>query len=332
MGMAPSNQRLIKLVSLLQTQVVPFFIGKDACQIESLVDAIYTYKSNYKYAGMPLWNCVAVVELAILDLLAKAKAVPVGGLFGAAIRTEYPIYLSTFDRKNSAEHYLDQCQKQLLQTSISAIKLKIGGRMSNNRDCVPGRTEKMIPLFRKELAEDTTIYVDANGSYNAEEAIRIGKMLQAYNYGFFEEPCPWQDYESTIKVSENLTIPVAGGEQDSSLYQFKYMLREGGFKIVQPDMMYNGGFIRTLRIAQLAERNNIPITLHSPQKGALNALQQQFCSIVPNIGRHQEFQSGNDLQWCRIEQRIDKGKLSITSKTGWGIDYDDSQIKKAKIW
>ncbi|MGP8247986.1 MAG: enolase C-terminal domain-like protein [Bryobacteraceae bacterium] len=38
---------------------------------------------------------------------------------------------------------------------------------------------------------------DANGSYDAKNAIELGKRLQEMKYLWFEEPCPWGELSET---------------------------------------------------------------------------------------------------------------------------------------
>ena len=39
-----------------------------------------------------------------------------------------------------------------------------------------------------------------------------------------------------------LTIPVAGGEQESSDWRFRRMIANRGVDVVEPDLFYSGGF------------------------------------------------------------------------------------------
>ena len=55
-------------------RVAPFFVGKDARQLEDLLWELYRHDDNYKYQGLALWVCVAAAEFAILDLLGKLRA------------------------------------------------------------------------------------------------------------------------------------------------------------------------------------------------------------------------------------------------------------------
>ncbi len=326
-GRIPANSRIKYLLGMLKDLIIPHFIGEDAKNIETVTSKVYRINSNYKYAGMPFWICFAHVELAILDMLAKIENLPVGRLFSEPLRNEFPVYLSTFDRENHAEVYAGNVQKRI--GNFKAVKIKIGGRMSNNRDCIEGRTEKLIPLLRESLGEEITLYVDANSSYDTPKAIEVGRLLEEFNYGFFEEPCPWQDYEATLKAAHALDIPIAGGEQDSSSAQFEYMIKKNVVDVIQPDIMYNGGFIRALKIAQFAKQNKKPVTLHSPQQGAANAFKMQFASIVENIGPFQEYNTGKGYDWCSVDLDFREGKLQIVNKPGWGIEYDTDALQKA---
>jgi L-alanine-DL-glutamate epimerase-like enolase superfamily enzyme len=74
--------------------------------------------------------------------------------------------------------------------------------MSRNADASPGRTQRLIPLTRKALGESIAIHADANSSYDAKHAIPVGRMLEDIDAVYFEEPCPFDDFEETKKVTE----------------------------------------------------------------------------------------------------------------------------------
>ena len=115
-----------------------------------------------------------------------------------------------------------------------------------------GRTEQIIPLIRETFGPDMTIYSDANGYYrDVDEAIRVGKLLQEYNYAYFEEPVFFDWLDGTKAVADALDIPIAGGEQQHSLYGFRWLLANGGLDVVQPDHFYFGGIIRSLKVARM---------------------------------------------------------------------------------
>jgi len=205
-------------VPILQRRVIPHFLGKDARDLETLVDDVYI--ANYKLSGQAFWCPVAYVEQSLFDLLGRTARRPAGELMGGILRKQIPVYLSGSGRDTTAEEEVDVYVRGVAETGAKAVKFKIGGRMSANRDTYPGRTDKILDLAAKHLAGKITLMADANGSYSAAKAIEIGKRLQEMKYLFFEEPCPWEELSETKKVADALEMKVAFGEQDSSLWLF----------------------------------------------------------------------------------------------------------------
>ncbi|MBL8293952.1 MAG: hypothetical protein JNN08_19055, partial [Bryobacterales bacterium] len=65
----PNPPRPEYLSKILQDLIFPFFIGKDARDLENLLWELYRFKDNYKLYGIALWSPQAWVEFAILDML-----------------------------------------------------------------------------------------------------------------------------------------------------------------------------------------------------------------------------------------------------------------------
>ncbi|MBN1581525.1 MAG: mandelate racemase/muconate lactonizing enzyme family protein [Anaerolineae bacterium] len=336
-GIANANQRLPHLWPILNQLVAPYFIGQDARDLESLVDGVYPYRSNYKLAGLALWTCVASVELSVWDMLGKMAGRSVTELLGQAPgsvhRTEIPIYLSGLGRDTTPQEEVAWVTPRLEETQSAAIKLKIGGRMSHNADAAPGRTEALVALARQTWGDDITLYVDANGSYDAQHAIEVGRMLESYGIAFFEEPCPFDEYEQTRQVADALDMIVAGGEQDTSVARFRWMIENRGVDLVQPDIVYNGGFIRGLRVAKMAEAAGIQIAPHCPRNDPNLAYMLHFAAVVPNLGPHQEYNTKKvrSQWWIAPSFEARNGVITVPTGPGLGIEYDPKMWDKAKV-
>ena len=67
----PNAMHLVHTYPIFLNRVAPFFVGKDARQLEPLLWELYRHDDNYKYQGLAFWVCVAAAEFAILDLLGK---------------------------------------------------------------------------------------------------------------------------------------------------------------------------------------------------------------------------------------------------------------------
>jgi L-alanine-DL-glutamate epimerase-like enolase superfamily enzyme len=318
-------------VSIFYRRVVPMLVGKDARDLEALVDAVY--QQHYKLAGQAFWCPVAFVEQSLWDLLGRVANKPVGELMGGVIRKEIPVYLSGSGRETTAEEEVDVYVRGVQETGAKAVKFKIGGRMSRNADAYPGRTKTMMPLARKRLGDNVIIYADANGSYDSKAGIQVGRMLEELKCGFFEEPCPWEELGETKRVADALKIPVAIGEQDASLWRFQWIAQTRVADIVQPDLNYNGGIMRAARVARIAREFGLPITPHNTQTDANGANILQFASAIPNIGAYMEFPyrgKPKRASWYTPNWEIRNGVIKVPTGPGLGVDFDPDYLRKAE--
>lgn len=308
------------LGEILEQLVMPFFVGKDARDLEALLWELYRWKDNYKLQGLALWSPQAWVEFAILDMLGRIVGKPMGALLGDIVRKEVACYVASGRRDTTPEAEVEHLKKLLEESGSKAVKFRVGGRMSRNEDASPGRTEKLIPLVRKSLGDAIDIHADANSSYDAPQAIRVGRMLEDVKAVYFEEPCPFDHHEDTKVVADALTIPVAGGEQESSDWRFRWSIANRGVDIVQPDLHYYGGMIRSVRVARMAALAKMPTTVHiSGGFGFVYML--HFASCVPDIGRYQEYKLGLGVYggWLDPPIAVKDGRMTVPSGPGVGI-------------
>jgi L-alanine-DL-glutamate epimerase-like enolase superfamily enzyme len=313
----PREQYLDKVLKQL---VFPFFIGKDARDLESLLWGLYRYKDNYKLQGVALWSPQAWVEFAILDMLGRIAGKPIGALFGDIVRREVAFYVASGRRDTTPEQEVEYLKKLVAQSGARALKFRVGGMMSRNADASPGRTDRLIPLVRQSFGSEIDIHADANSSYDAPHAIRVGRMLEEVKAVYFEEPCEFDDFEGTKAVADQLTIPVAGGEQEYSHWRFRWMIGNRGVDIVQPDLHYYGGMIRSIRVARMAALAKMSTTVHiSGGFGFVYML--HFASCVPDIGRYQEYKMGTEKfgSWFDPVISVKDGKMSVPAGPGVGI-------------
>ncbi len=106
------------------------------------------------------------------------------------------------------------------------------------------------------------------------------------------------------------------------------MIRNRVADIVQPDLFYYGGFIRSCRVARMAEACGLPTTVHlSGGFGFVYSL--HFASCAPHIGPWQEYKKGVETygRWFDPALRIVDGALTVPKGSGVGI-ADPKEILK----
>jgi L-alanine-DL-glutamate epimerase-like enolase superfamily enzyme len=312
--------------------VLPVFIGKDARQVERLIWDVYRHADNYKMQGIALWVGVAAAEIGLLELMGRVANRPVADFFGGAVRRDVPVYYASGNRGNTPEREIEYLQKLVAGSGVKAIKFRLGGRMSRNADDPPGRTEKLIPLVRQTFGPGMTLYGDANSSYDVANGVRIGRLMEEHGYGFYEEPCEFDDLWGTKAVADALTIPVALGEQEYSMHRWKWLIANRGADIIQPDLHYGGGFIRATQVARMAAAAGLPVVPHM-SGGGLGFLDVvHFASFTSNVGPFMEFK-GNPtfpVHSATSSLRVENGSVRCPTGVGFGVTIEPEFVRAAK--
>jgi L-alanine-DL-glutamate epimerase-like enolase superfamily enzyme len=321
-------------VNLLQ----PFFIGQDARNLDILLEKAYVYNLNFRLSGMALGVPLATIEFAILDMMGRIAGRSMGQLIGEIHNPEVAVYQATEYREKPVAESLELIKRDVAEYNAKALKIKVGGLMFMFKDInavgPANRTEEIIPLVRKTFGDDMTLYADSNGFYSVKEAIRVGKLLEEYNFQFFEEPVHFDWYEETKEVADALKIPVAGGEQEYSLHGFRWLIANDGVQIVQPDFFYFGGMIRSMRVALMAQAFGKSCTPHMTGGDMGFLYMMHLVSALPNALHFHEFKGlKTDVVFeCKTSPLKSVGGIvKVPTGGGSGIDIDPDYINKHQV-
>ena len=324
-----NNSQQRSLYPIQVNRLQPFFLGKDARDLEALLEEAYVYQSNYKLQSLALWVPLATIEFAILDMLGRIANKSMGQLFGDIHNPKVAVYRANGERDVTAEAVMANLKKQVVDSEAKALKIKIGGRMSHV-EYPAGRSEKLIPMVRKEFGDQMVCYADSNGSYDVAEGIKFGRLLEEYKFAFYEEPVPFDWYEETKAVTDAVSIPVAGGEQEASMHAFRWLIANDALDIVQADLYYFGGFIRSMKVARMAAAVG---KVHTPHiSGGLGYLYMiHFVSAIPNAGQYHEFKGLSQtvpFEYKTSTLKTENGVVTVPTGPGSGIEIDPAFIKK----
>jgi L-alanine-DL-glutamate epimerase-like enolase superfamily enzyme len=334
-GIAVAHTGMSTLFPIFLKNVQPFLLGKDARELDTILERIYTYQFNFRFNGMAFGLPLATAEFAILDMLGRIAGKPVAQLIGDVHNPEVALYMATEWREKPVDESIELIKKAFYSHDLRALKIKVGGLMFMTTDMYaagpPGRTEKIIPLVRKTFGDNVALYADSNSFYSVPEAIRVGRLLEQYKFRYFEEPVMFDHIEEIKQVADALTIPIANGEQDYSYYGFRWLLAHDGLEVVQPDNYYFGGLIRSMKAARMAHAYGKQCIPHMSGGGLGNVYNIQFVSALPNAGEHHEFKEiGANIRFeCKTSTlKIVNGKIKVPTGPGFGVDFDPDWVAK----
>jgi len=129
---------------------------------------------------------------------------------------------------------------------------------------------------------------------------------------------------------------MAGGEEEFGMHAFRYLIGNEVFQIVQPDLFYFGGMIRTMKVARMAKAAGLSITPHISGGGLGYVYMLQMVSVCPAAAKYHEFKmfQTRDANGTMIpvESKAEKfesidGVIKVPSGSGLGVRIDPDYIK-----
>ncbi len=297
-----------------------FIIGKDAIQIPFILKTMIEGVRNSGNYGV-IAMAISAVDNALWDLKAKILNVPLVSLFGK-VRDNFWIYGSG----GFTSYSIEKLQKQLggwAAEGIKQVKMKIG------RD--PEKDVERVQKAREAIGKDCQLFVDANGAYNAKQALGMADKFAALDVTWFEEPVPSSDLKGLHLIREHAPdkINIAAGEYGYNLPYFEQMLDAEAVDILQADATRCGGISVFLKAGNTCEAHQLPFSSHCAPTLHLH----------PGLSLDAFFTAEYFYDHVRIEEmlfdgapRPVKGALHADmSRPGFGLEFKNKDAEKYKV-
>jgi len=319
---------------IFHRQVARHALGTDALDFADTLEIIS--EREHKYPGSYLRRAMTGLDTALLDLRGKLEGKPVTALFGGT-PGKLRAYASSMKRDITPKDEAKRLCKLRDDKGFDAFKWRVGAECGRDKDEWPGRTEEIVPVVSRALGDGIAKLVDANSCYSPKRAIEVGRLLEAEGIGHFEEPCPYWEFAQTKQVADALSIDVTGGEQDCEFTAWETMIGMRAVDIVQPDVMYMGGMLRTLRVARMAEAAGLPVTPHAANLSLVTMCTMHLLRAIPNAGKYLEFSIEEEdyYPWqyglfLGDPYRIEAGQATVTDAPGWGVEINPAWLETAQ--
>ena len=267
-GPARVNSAVVK-------DIAPWLIGEDPLRTDHLWQSVYARLRDHGQKGVVIQG-LSGIDIALWDIKGKHFGVPVHRLLGGPRRTEVRAYATGLYRRKSGDpgKYLAEEAASYVAEGFGAVKLKVGFGIEEDA--------AMACAVRAAIGRDVALMVDANHAYDAVAAIRLGRMIEELDIGWFEEPVLPEDIAGYRAVKAAITIPVAGGECEFTRFGFRDLLASRAIDIVQPDTCAAGGLSECKKIADMAEAFSVRYNPHVWGTGIAIAASLQLLAVLPS--------------------------------------------------
>jgi len=191
---------------------------------------------------------------------------------------------------------------------------------------------EIVAEVRKTVGWDIPLAVDHFGPITVNDGIRLGRALEPYGLAWMEDIIPWWDVEGNLQVTRNINVPTLNGEDIYLWDGWREMIEKRAIDIIQPDLLSAGGMLETKKIADYAERHDLPTVLHfagSPIAFMANLHCAAAISSFVALENHAlDLPFWKDLVTGLDDPLIEDGYVAVPEKPGLGVELNYEGIKE----
>jgi galactonate dehydratase len=298
--------------------------GSDPFDIEDLVRRM-KYR-DYGRAGDIVMSGIACVEMACWDIVGKALGQPVWRLFGGKVHERIKAYANgwyTVERTPDAFH---QAARRVVEHGYRALKVDPFGAGSMELDHAETmRSVSLVEAIRDAVGPETELLVEMHGRFAPSAAIRLAAMLEPYDPGWVEEPCPPENLKALSKVAAQVRVPVATGERIHDRIEFRELFERQAADIIQPDIGNLGGLGEARKLAATAETHYVMVASHNVGGPVLTAANLHLAACTPNFKIQEHFNDFADRAIKKVARgtpEVVDGYFALPSGPGLGVELD----------
>lgn len=336
----------------------PLLLGKDPRAVEMRFwDLI---RGSRQSPGGIAAKAIAGIDLALLDIKAKALGISVVELLGGPLREEVRLYWSHCGTSRANWHAqlgtpplrtlddIAELGREVVRKGYTALKTNIiipanptrvhfdgFGSGPGTTDGVAskellGHTEALIGTFREAVGPDVDINLDLNFNFKPESCLRIAQLLEPFDLLWLE--IDMYDPTAIREIKEATRTKIATGENLFYMRDFIPYFEQRAAHLFLVDVLWNG-LTQSKKIGDLAEVYQLNVTPHNFYSHLASHISATFCAVVPNV-RIMEIDV-DDVPWkddlVTVQPQIENGVMKIPTGPGWGTELNE-EVARAHPW
>lgn len=329
--------------TVIEREIGPRIIGEDPFDTERIWQKVYRQSWQHGRGGIVIC-ALSGVDIALWDIVGKAVGTPLYKLLGG-FTDRVPAYASTgfYWEGQSTEHLTDEVKKHVAN-GYTAVKVKVGRndlslspvKLMPDADFTYTLEQDLerVTAVRSAIGSSTKLIVDANGAWDAQTALKMGRHFDDLDVFAFEEPVSTDNLEGSARLASALDLNVAGYESEQLAFNFKRLIDAEAVDIVQPDLTWAGGITESRRIAALAHAAHRGVMVHCFSSAITLAASTHFMCAIPNAMLLEIDQNPNGLRDEIIKNPLEvdnDGCVSPPKGPGLGVELDWDIVDKYRV-
>jgi L-alanine-DL-glutamate epimerase-like enolase superfamily enzyme len=290
--------------------------GQDPHNVSAIFDSMWREMNPVGHKGYSI-AALSAIDTACWDLVGKAAGEPLHRLFGACRERVWTYASGGLWLSASIDELVEEAAK-FVESGFRAMKIRLGS---------PGISEDVerVRAVRQTIGPDIELMGDANQGLSVKQAIRLGRALEEFDLGWFEEPVSYLDLQGHAEVRMALGTPIASGETEYTRYGMHAMLQAGAVDVLMPDLQRIGGLSEFRRTAAIASVYHVPVSSHI-------FTEQSICIAASEVNCI----SVEHMPWCsplfNEQMEISDGYIAVPDRPGIGFTFNQDAIASYLIY
>ncbi len=265
---------------------------------------------------------ISGIDIALWDIKGKVANLPVYKLLGGFSNRVDTYIAGGYYEEGKGLKELAQEMERNLEIGARAVKIKVGAAPIHE-------DIERIRVCRETIGPDVKLMVDANNAYRHYEAITFARKAENYDLFWFEEPVEPDDYIGQAEITRATSVPIAAGENEYTRYGFRDLINHRAADILQPDALILGGITEFMKVAALAQANDLDIAPHGAQEVHIHLV-----SAIPNGLILEYYRDSFNPMHGKIwehELEIKDGYVYAPDRPGLGLEPKWDTLKPYRV-
>lgn len=302
---------------------------------------------------------LAGIELALVDIKAKALGISVIELFGGPTRDSVRVYWSHCGTTRASYPQLGKppirtmdditnLGKEVVRRGYTALKTNIifpgdpatvyrngfrGERGTTDQavsKTLLNHIDSLIGTFRDAVGPDVDICLDLNFNFKPESCKRIAKVLEQYDLLWLE--MDMYNPKAILEVKQSTTTKICTGENLIYMREYLPYFRCRAADVFMIDVPWNG-FSQSKKIGDLAQVFEFNVAPHNYYSHLSTFISASLCGVLPNVRIMETDVDALPLKDELVTNvpKIVNGYMEMPTGPGWGTTIVE-EVARAHSW
>ena len=314
-----SKETIEDNLRVLESKLAPAVVGLDPINIHRVLERIEPAIAEFLDAK-------AAIEMACVDLAARAARMPVHAYLGGAVKDRllFNAWIGIVSPDEAVKETMSWKQR-----GFRSAKIKVGGNIEADRD--------RVKAVREAVGPDFNIRIDANAGYDADTSIKLARMVAPYKLQLFEQPVPADDIGGMARVRREANavgVPVMADESVLDHGSLIGIIRMDAADIVKVKVMKQGGFLNTRRMIATAEAAGIRCVVGHGFGLGINTMAEIMLAatsknVIDGLECVGPLKTSDDIVTHKLD--LTSGSIPLPGGVGLGVMLDEAKLARYRF-